>query len=89
MSITKEKKKELVEKFGQNDEDSGSPEVQIAILTEKIKNITEHLKGNQQDHSSRRGLLKLVSRRKNLLKYLKNSDEARYKKLISELGLRK
>jgi small subunit ribosomal protein S15 len=89
MSITKEKKKELIEKFGQDSEDSGSPEVQIAILTEKIKNITEHLKGNKQDHSSRRGLLKLVSRRKNLLKYLKNSDEERYKKLISELGLRK
>jgi len=89
MSITKEKKKELIEKFGQDNEDSGSPEVQIAILTEKIKNITEHLKGNKQDHSSRRGLLKLVSRRKNLLKYLKNSDEERYKKLISELGLRK
>lgn len=89
MRMTKEKKQELVEKFGKESKDTGAPEVQVAILTEKIKNITEHLKENQQDHSSRRGLLKLVSRRKNLLNYLKNNDEDRYKQLIAELGLRK
>lgn len=89
MTITKEKTKELIEKFGNDNSDSGAPEVQVAILTEKIKNITEHLKENKKDHSSRRGLLKLVSRRKNLLKYLKNNDEEKYKQLIAELGLRK
>ncbi|HMA62499.1 MAG TPA: 30S ribosomal protein S15 [bacterium] len=89
MSITKERKQELIEKFGEDSEDTGSPQVQIAILTERIKNITEHLKGAKQDHSSRRGLLKLVSRRKNLLKYLKKHDEESYKELIAELGIRK
>ena len=82
MAITKEKKQELLEQFGEDSEDSGAPEVQVAILTERIKNITEHLKGNKQDHSSRRGLLKLVNRRKNLLKYLKKNDEDKYKQLI-------
>ena len=89
MSITKEKKKELIEEFGEDSKNTGIPEVQVAILTERIKNITEHLKENEKDHSSRRGLLKLVNRRKNLLKYLKNNDEDKYKELISELGLRK
>ena len=89
MTITKEKTKEFIEKLGNDDADTGSPEVQIGILTERIKNITDHLRKNKKDHSSRRGLLKLVSRRKNLLKYLKKNDEERYKKIISELGLRK
>jgi len=89
MSITIEKKKELITKFSINELDTGSPEVQIAILTERIVNLTEHFKVNKKDFHSRRGLLILVGRRKRLLTYLKKKDEARYSHVIKELGLRK
>ena len=89
MSITSEKKQELITKFAISANDTGSPEVQIAMLTERIVNLTEHFKTNKKDFHSRRGLLIMVGRRKRLLNYLKNEDQARYTKLISELGLRK
>lgn len=89
MSITAEKKSELIKKFAQNDGDTGSPEVQVAILTERISNLTEHFKGHNKDNHSRRGLLKLVSTRRSLLDYLKRIDENRYKTLIEKLGLRR
>lgn len=89
MSVTQERKAELIKEFGQNEGDTGSPEVQIAILTERIKNLTEHFKGHRQDNHSRRGLLRLVSNRRNLLKYLNNEDPSRYQALIKALGLRK
>ncbi len=87
--ISKEKKAELVEKYGQNASDTGSPEVQIAILTERIRELTEHLKINIHDHHSRRGLLKMVGKRRNLLSYLKNKDITRYRAIVEKLGLRK
>lgn len=89
MSLAKEVKQELIEKFGKNAQDSGSTEAQIALLTERIKSLNEHFLENPKDHSSRRGLLKLVSRRKHLLAYLSKNDEDAYKKLIGELKLRK
>lgn len=89
MSLTKEIKQELIEKFGKNAQDTGSVEAQIALLTERIKTLNEHFLENPKDHSSRRGLLKLVSRRKHLLAYLSKKDEDAYKKLIGELKLRK
>jgi len=89
MSITKEKKQELIEEFGQHEDDDGSTEVQIAITTERINNITEHLKENKHDNSSRRGLKKLVNKRRKLLDYLKKNDEEKYKELIGKLGIRK
>lgn len=89
MSITIEKKKELISKFAINQADTGSAEVQIAILTERIINLTEHLKVNKKDFHSRRGLLILVGRRKRLLSYLSKKSNERYIKLIQELGLRK
>ncbi|MBN2602233.1 MAG: 30S ribosomal protein S15 [Candidatus Marinimicrobia bacterium] len=89
MSLTKEIKQELIEKFGKNAQDSGSIEAQIALLTERIKSLNEHFLENPKDHSSRRGLLKLVSRRKHLLAYLSKNNEDAYKKLIGELKLRK
>jgi small subunit ribosomal protein S15 len=89
MSVTAERKAELIKEYAQDEKDTGSPEVQIAILTERIRNLTEHLKSNDKDHHSRRGLLQLVSRRKQLLKYLENNDIERYRAIIKSLGLRK
>ena len=87
--INKEKKAEIIAKYGRTPEDTGSPEVQIALLTERITELTEHLKTNQKDHHSRRGLLKMVGQRRGLLAYLKKNDIERYRSLIERLGLRK
>ena len=87
--ITKERKLELINKFGRTANDTGSPEVQIAILTERINELTEHLKANKNDHHSRRGLLKMVGQRRGLLAYLKKIDIERYRAIIEGLGLRK
>ncbi|MCR5624843.1 MAG: 30S ribosomal protein S15 [Lachnospiraceae bacterium] len=87
--ITKEKKAEIVKTYGRTPEDTGSPEVQIALLTERIRDLTEHLKVNKKDHHSRRGLLKMVGQRRNLLAYLKAKDINAYRELIEKLGLRK
>ena len=87
--ISKEKKTEIIAAYGRKPGDTGSPEVQIAILTERIAELTEHLKTNQKDHHSRRGLLKMVGQRRNMLAYLKSKDIERYRKLIESLGLRK
>ena len=89
MSITTARKAELIKKFAQNDSDTGSPEVQVAILSERIANLTEHFKGHKKDNHSRRGLLKMVSQRRRLLDYVKRNDQERYQKLIQELGLRR
>jgi len=89
MSITPERKNEVIELFKQHDGDTGSPEVQIAVLTDRIRTLTEHFKTHKKDHDSRRGLLKLVGRRRKLLSYLSSVDIHRYRSLIKELGLRK
>ncbi len=89
MALTSEKKQEIVKRFGKNEKDSGSVEVQIAILTEEIVNLTEHLKEHKHDYHSRRGLLKKVGQRRSLLNYLKNKDVVRYREVIKQLGLRK
>jgi len=89
MSITAERKIELVGEFKQSENDTGSPEVQVAILTSRIVTLTEHFKDHKKDNHSRRGLLKMVSRRRRLLDYLKRKDQARYDTLISRLGLRR
>ena len=89
MSITTDRKAELIKKFAQKDGDTGSPEVQVAILSERIVNLTEHFKGHKKDNHSRRGLLKMVSLRRRLLDYVKSKDDGRYQKLIAELGLRR
>ncbi len=89
MSITVERKSELVKEFAKKERDTGSPEVQIAILTERIVNLTEHFKEHNKDNHSRRGLLKMVSKRRRLLDYLKGKDHARYEDVIKRLGLRK
>ncbi len=89
MSIEPEKTVEIIQRFKQHDTDTGSSEVQIALLTERIVNLTEHFKKHKKDHHSRRGLLQLVSLRRRLLNYLKRVDVSRYQKLIAELGLRK
>ena len=89
LSISKERTAELMAEFGKTPQDSGSAEVQVAILSERIKNLTEHLKANPNDHHSNRGLLKMVGRRRNLLAYLQKNDIERYRKLIATLGLRK
>lgn len=89
MSITAERKTELMSEFGQQPGDTGSPEVQVAILTERINNLTEHFRTHKKDLHSRRGLLKMVSRRRRLLDYLKRSDASRYGEVIQRLGLRK
>jgi small subunit ribosomal protein S15 len=89
MSITKERVEELVKEFGGDDKNTGSPEVQIAITTDKIRNITEHLKSNKKDHSGRRGLIVLVSQRRKLLNYVKKSGIGRYKEIIEKLNIRK
>ena len=87
--ITTEKKREIIAAYGRTPEDTGSPEVQIALLTERINELNEHLKKNNKDHHSRRGLLKMVGQRRNLLAYLKDKDLERYRTLIARLGLRK
>jgi len=87
--LTKEKKEKVIDDYKLNDKDTGSPEVQIAILTTRINELTEHLKTHTKDHSSRRGLLKMVGNRSALLKYVKNKDINRYRDIISRLGLRK
>ena len=89
MSITLDRKQELIKEYGSGTGDTGSPEVQVAILSERIANLTEHFKTHVKDNHSRRGLLKLVSQRRSLLDYLKSKDEARYKKLIERLDIRR
>jgi len=89
MPLASAKKQELIEKFKAHDTDTGSADVQIALLTERIRYLTEHFKTNKKDHHSRRGLLKLVGRRRRLLDYVKASDQDRYQNLIAELGIRK
>ena len=89
MSITAERKTELIQQYATNKDDTGSPEVQVAILSERISNLTEHFKSHNKDNHSRRGLLKMVSTRRRLLDYVKKNDEARYKTLIERLGLRR
>ena len=89
MSITADRKAELIKSYAQAEGDTGSPEVQVAILSERISNLTEHFKGHAKDHHSRRGLLKLVQTRRNLLDYVKKVNEGRYKTLIERLGIRR
>ncbi|WP_407049044.1 30S ribosomal protein S15 [Methyloraptor flagellatus] len=89
MSITAERKQQLVQEYATKPGDTGSPEVQVAILSERISNLTGHFKSHAKDNHSRRGLLKLVSQRRSLLDYVKAKDEARYRKLIERLGLRR
>ena len=87
--LTKEEKSKIIEEFARTPNDTGSPEVQIALFTERINNLTEHLKDHPQDHSTRRGLINLVSKRRKLLDYLQESKIDRYRSIIDELGLRK
>lgn len=89
MSISKERIQEVITEFGGSAENSGSTEAQIALLTERINDLTEHLKENKLDHASRRGLLKLVGQRKRMITYLKNTDIEVYRELIQKLGIRK
>ncbi|RKD24277.1 30S ribosomal protein S15 [Ammoniphilus oxalaticus] len=89
MALTQERKLQLIEEFRTHESDTGSPEVQVAILTEKINYLNEHLREHKKDHHSRRGLLKMVGQRRNLLNYLRNSDVTRYRDLINKLGLRR
>lgn len=89
MSIAPERKQELIKEFAKKSGDTGSPDVQIAILTERISNLTEHFKTHGKDNHSRRGLLKLVSQRRGLLDYLRKKDEAQYRALIERLGIRR
>ncbi|MGP4075136.1 30S ribosomal protein S15 [Halobacillus sp. K22] len=89
MAITQERKQELINEYKTHDTDTGSSEVQIAVLTAKINALNEHLRTHKQDHHSRRGLLKMVGRRRNLLNYLRNNDITRYRDLIKSLGLRR
>ncbi|WP_419827437.1 30S ribosomal protein S15 [Sphingomonas sp.] len=89
MSITAERKSAVIEENARGSGDTGSPEIQVAILTERIKNLTEHFKGHAKDNHSRRGLLMMVNKRRTLLDYLKKKDVQRYADLISKLGLRK
>ena len=89
MAITQERKNELINEYQTHEGDTGSPEVQIAVLTENINNLNEHLRAHKKDHHSRRGLLKMVGKRRNLLTYLRNKDVQRYRVLINKLGLRR
>jgi len=89
MSITAEKKQQVIEEFRRDDKDTGSPEVQVAVLTARIKELTEHLKVHKHDFASRRGLLQMVSTRTRLLRYVKNTNRQSYLDLIGKLGLRK
>ncbi len=89
MSITAERKSEVIKEYAKGNNDTGSPEVQVAILSERIKNLTEHLQGHEKDFHSRRGLLVMVGQRRRLLDYLKKKNNARYQDIISRLGLRR
>ena len=89
MSIEKRRTTELIKNFGSSEKDTGSADVQVAILSERIKNLTEHLKTHKKDFGSRRGLLSMVGQRRNLLQYIKNKNEDRYNDLIKKLGLRR
>ncbi len=89
MTLNQEKKKAIIDQYKMHQHDTGSPEVQIAILTERINYLTEHLKEHRKDHHSRRGLLKMVGKRRGLLNYLRNKDLNRYREIIEKLGLRK
>ena len=88
MALTKEAKQDATKKFGKHETDTGSPEVQIAMLTERINELTEHLRTHSKDHHSRRGLLMMVGRRRRLLRYLERADVDRYRALVADLGLR-
>lgn len=87
--MTKERKQEIIQQYGRKEGDTGSPEVQIALLTERINHLTEHLKSHQKDHHSRRGLLMMVGQRRGLLNYLKSQDIEGYRALIEKLGIRR
>ncbi|OMP68648.1 30S ribosomal protein S15 [Domibacillus epiphyticus] len=89
MALSQERKNELIQEYRTHESDTGSPEVQIAVLTEQINTLNDHLRTHKKDHHSRRGLLKMVGRRRNLLTYLRNKDVARYRELIQKLGLRR
>lgn len=89
MALDTQKKKDIIDRFKRHERDTGSPEVQIAILTERINELTEHLKEHRKDYHSRRGLLKMVGARRGLLNYLRDNDIARYREIIDRLGLRK
>lgn len=89
MNLTEDRKREIIESFKTHDTDTGSPDVQIALLTERITNLTEHLKTHKKDHHSRRGLLMMVGKRRRLLTYVKGKDPARYRNIIGQLGIRK
>ncbi len=89
MALSQERKQEIIKSFQVHESDTGSPEVQIAILTERINYLNEHLKANKKDHHSRRGLLKMVGQRRSLLEYLKNNDFDRYRNIVNKLGLRR
>jgi small subunit ribosomal protein S15 len=89
LALVKEKKSEIIGDYRQHEQDTGSPEVQIALLTARINQLTEHLKEHKKDHHSRRGLLMMVGQRRRLLNYLSNKDIARYREVISRLGLRR
>ncbi|HET6771459.1 MAG TPA: 30S ribosomal protein S15 [Actinomycetota bacterium] len=89
MPLTKDRKQQLITDFRRSDEDTGSPEVQVAVLSRRIEELTEHLKSHRKDHHSRRGLLRMVGRRRRLLDYLKGEDIERYRALIERLGLRR
>ncbi|OCA85430.1 30S ribosomal protein S15 [Bacillus sp. FJAT-27225] len=89
MALTQERKNELINEYKTHEADTGSAEVQIAVLTESINNLNEHLRTHKKDHHSRRGLLKMVGKRRNLLTYLRNKDVQRYRELINKLGLRR
>lgn len=89
MSVTKERKKEVISEYAKGEKDTGSPDVQVAVLSERIANLTEHFKTHAKDNHSRRGLIKMVSLRRRLLDYIKDKDQARYDALIARLGLRR
>ena len=89
MSVTKEKVQDLIKEFGKNDNDSGATESQVAVITERIRNITSHLKNNKKDHSGRRGLVILVSKRRKLLNYLRRTNVNSYKSILEKLNIRK
>lgn len=89
MALSQERKTEIINEFKTHENDTGSPEVQVAILTEQINTLNEHLRTHKKDHHSRRGLLKMVGQRRNLLTYLRNKDIARYRDLVDKLGLRR
>lgn len=89
MGLGKKEKKKIIDKFQLNKQDTGSPEVQIALLTQRIENVSKHLKYNTKDNHSRRGLLGMLSKRRRMLKYVHSKDEKRYKKIISKVGLKK